>query len=130
MDPVTHGLFGATIYHIGFKRKAALWVLLVASVAPDIDFISRFWGADVLLRYHRGITHGILALFIVPIIIGVIFGYRKGFLYYTVLAFLAYAAHLVMDLMNQYGTRILSPLDWNQYSLDLMFIFDPYIIPS
>jgi inner membrane protein len=29
--------------------------------------------------------------------------------------------------MNQYGTRILSPLDWNQYSLDLMFIFDPYI---
>ena len=127
MDPVTHGLVGATIYNLGFKRRAAFWVLLTASVAPDLDYIARFWGTDVLLRYHRGITHGILALFIVPIIIGVLFGYRKGFIYYTFLAFLAYAAHLVMDLTNQYGTRILSPLDWNQYSLDLVFIFDPYI---
>jgi inner membrane protein len=32
-----------------------------------------------------------------------------------------------MDLTNQYGTRILSPLDWQQYSLDLTFIIDPYI---
>jgi len=127
MDPVTHGLVGATIYNLGFRRKAALWVLLIASVAPDIDYVTRFWGADVLLRYHRGITHGIICLFIVPIIIGVVFGYRKGFLYYTFLAFLAYTAHLLMDLMNQYGTRILSPLDWNQYSLDLVFIVDPYI---
>jgi len=127
MDPVTHGLFGATIYNLGFKRRAAFWVLLIASVAPDLDYVTRFWGTDVLLRYHRGITHGILALFGVPIIIGLLFGHRKGFFYYTFIAFLAYAAHLVMDLMNQYGIRILSPLDWNQYSLDLIFIFDPYI---
>jgi len=127
MDPVTHGLVGATIYNLGFKKKAAFWVLLVSSVAPDIDYITRFWGTDILLRYHRGITHGILALFFVPIIIGAIFGYRKGFFYYTFLAFIGYAAHLLMDLTNQYGTRILSPLDWYQYSLDLIFIFDPYI---
>lgn len=127
MDPITHGLVGATIYNLGFKRKAAFWVLLISSVAPDIDYITRFWGADMLLRYHRGITHGILALFFVPIIIGAILGYRKGFFYYTFLAFIGYATHLLMDLTNQYGTRILSPLDWYQYSLDLIFIFDPYI---
>lgn len=127
MDPITHGLAGATIYNLGFKKKAAFWVLLISSVAPDIDYITRFWGTDILLRYHRGITHGIIALFFVPIIIGAIFGYRKGFFYYTFLAFLGYAAHLFMDLTNQYGTRILSPLDWYQYSLDLIFIFDPYI---
>jgi inner membrane protein len=127
MDPVTHGLVGATIYNLGFKRKAAFWVLLIASVAPDLDYVTRLWGTDILLRYHRGITHGILALFMVPIIIGMVFGYRKGFIYYTFLAFIAYAAHLILDLTNQYGTRILSPLDWNQYSLDLVFIFDPYI---
>lgn len=127
MDPITHGLAGATIYNLGFKRKAAFWVLLLSSVAPDIDYITRFWGADVFLRYHRGISHGILALFILPIIIGVLFGYRKGFFYYTFLAFIGFAAHLFMDLVNQYGTRILSPLDWYQYSLDLIFIFDPYI---
>ncbi|OHE56989.1 MAG: hypothetical protein A2Z47_10710 [Thermodesulfovibrio sp. RBG_19FT_COMBO_42_12] len=127
MDPVTHSLAGATIANLGFKRKAAMWVLLLSSIAPDFDYITRLWGADIFLRYHRGITHGILALFIVPIIIGLIFGYRKGFFYYSSLAFFGYAAHLFMDLTNQYGTRILSPLDWEQFSLDLIFIIDPYI---
>jgi inner membrane protein len=127
MDPITHGLAGVTIYNLGFRRKTAMWVLLLSSIAPDFDYITRFWGTDIFLRYHRGITHGILALFVVPIIIGLIFGYRKGFLYYSFLSFLGYAAHLFMDLTNQYGTRILSPLDWQQYSLDLIFYIDPYV---
>jgi inner membrane protein len=127
MDPITHGLAGVTIYHLGFRRKHAIWVLLFSSIAPDFDYITRFWGMDIFLRYHRGITHGVLALFVVPIIIGFIFGYRKGFLYYFFIAFLGYGAHLFMDLTNQYGTRILSPLDWQQYSLNLTFIIDPYI---
>ncbi len=127
MDPVTHSLAGATICNLGFRRKLSMLVLILASIAPDFDYITRFWGIDVFLRYHRGISHGILFLFLVPLIIGLIFGLRKGFLYYSFIAFLGYAAHLLMDLTNQYGTRILSPFDWEQYSLDLTFIIDPYI---
>ncbi len=127
MDPITHSLAGATIYNLGFRRKAALWVLLLASITPDFDYITRFWGLDIFLRYHRGITHGILALFVVPLFLGILFGYKRGFLYYLFIAFLGYAGHLFMDLTSQYGTRILSPLDWEQYSLDLTFIVDPYI---
>lgn len=128
MDPITHALTGGVIKQLGFKRKAALAVLLISSLAPDLDYVSRFWGADVFLRYHRGITHGVAALFVVPIIIAIVVGYRKGFLYYFAIALLGYATHLLMDLTTQYGTRILSPLDWEQYSLDLTFIVDPYII--
>ena len=127
MDPITHGLAGATLGHLGFKRKAAFLVILLSALAPDIDYVTRLWGADIFLRYHRGITHGILALFLVPLIIGLVFGYKKGFFYYFFVAFLSYSAHLFMDLTTQYGTRILSPLDWEQYSLDLMFIIDPYV---
>lgn len=127
MDPITHALAGATIAKLGFKRKAAIWVLLLSSIAPDIDYITRFWGTDIFLRYHRGITHGILALFLFPAIIALIFGLKRGFFYYYFISFLGYGAHLLMDLTNQYGTRILSPLDWEQFSLDLMFIIDPYI---
>jgi inner membrane protein len=127
MDPVTHSLAGATICNLGFRRKLSMLVLILASIAPDFDYITRFWGMDVFLRYHRGITHGILFLFLGPLIIGLIFGLRKGFLYYSFIAFLGYAAHLLMDFTNQYGTRILSPFDWEQYSLDLTFIIDPYI---
>ena len=127
MDPITHGLAGTAIFNLGFRKHSAFWVLLLSSLAPDFDYITRLWGADVFLRYHRGITHGILALFIVPIIIGLIFGRKKNFLYSSFLAFLAYTVHLFMDLTTQYGTRILSPLDWHQYSLDLLFIIDPYV---
>src|SRR4030066_2568327 len=101
--------------------------LILSSTAPDFDYVTRFWGMDIFLRYHRGIPHGILFLFLVPMVIGLIFGPRKGFLYYFFIAFLGYSAHLFMDLNNQYGTRILSPLDWQQYSLDLTFIIDPSI---
>ena len=127
MDPITHGLTGVVLSNIGFKRKAVFWVSLLSSIAPDFDYVTRLWGPDVFLRYHRGITHGILALFIVPVIIGIIFGRKKDFFYYSFISFLAYAAHIFMDLTNQYGTRVLSPLDWQQYSLDILFIIDPYI---
>ncbi len=127
MDPLTHSLAGATISRLGFKRKASLWVLLIASVAPDLDYISRIWGPDMFLRYHRGITHGLLALLVIPLIIALIFGFRKGFFYYYFISFLGYGTHILMDLTNQYSTRILSPIDWNPYSLDITFIIDPYI---
>jgi inner membrane protein len=127
MDPITHALAGTAIKQLGFKRKAALGVLLISSLAPDIDYVTRFWGIDVFLRYHRGITHGVLALVLVPLVIALIFGFRKGFLYYLFISLLGYGTHLFMDLTNQYGTQILSPLDWERYSLDLSFIIDPYI---
>jgi inner membrane protein len=128
MDPVTHALTGAAINQLGFKRKASLAVLLISSLAPDLDYVTRFWGADVFLRYHRGITHGVAALFVVPIIIAIIFGHKNGFFYYFFISLLGYGTHLFMDLTTQYGTRIMSPLDWEPYSLDLTFIIDPYII--
>jgi inner membrane protein len=128
MDPVTHGFAGAAISYLGFRRRAALAVLVASAVAPDLDYLTRLCGADVFLTYHRGITHGVVALFLAPAVIGAAFSrVRKNFVYYYSLAFLGYGSHLFFDLMNQYGTRVLSPLDWRQYSLNLVFIMDPYI---
>jgi inner membrane protein len=127
MDPITHAFSGAVIHQLGFRRKAALFVLIFSAIAPDFDYITYLWGADVFLRYHRGITHGIPALIVFPVIMAFIFRKKGGFFYYYLVSFLGYGSHLFLDLTNQYGTRILSPLDWNQYSLDLTFIIDPYV---
>ena len=127
MDPVTHALSGVLIHRLGFRRKAALLVVLISAVAPDLDYVARFWGADALLQYHRGITHGILALAVFPLLMGIAFRNKGGFFYYYFVSILGYGAHLLLDLTNQYGTQILSPLDWNRYALDLTFIIDPYI---
>ena len=127
MDPLTHALSGIVIQQVGFRRKAALLVLVLSAVAPDIDYIARIWGPDVFLHYHRGITHGFLALAVFPAVMGFIFRNKGGFFYYYFLSFLGYGSHLLLDLTNQYGTQILAPLDWNRYALDLTFIIDPYI---
>ncbi|MBI5234117.1 MAG: metal-dependent hydrolase [Deltaproteobacteria bacterium] len=127
MDPITHAVSGMVIQQLGFRRKAALFVLVFSSMAPDLDYITRFWGTDVFLDYHRGITHGILALALFPLLMGAVFRTKGGFFYYYALSFLAYGVHLLLDLTTPYGTMILSPLDWTRYSLDLTFIIDPYI---
>lgn len=130
MDPVTHGLTGAVISNIFPKRKATLALMLIASLAPDVDYITRLWGLDIFLRYHRGLTHGVLSLILFSLFAGIITStiIRKGFFYYMMLSFTGYGIHLLMDLTNQYPTRILSPIDWSKYSLNLTFIIDPYII--
>jgi inner membrane protein len=130
MDPVTHSLTGYALSQFFSRKRSTLLLMVGASVAPDLDYITRFWGLDVFLRYHRGITHGVLALLVMPVIIGLLMRLWVGrrILYYSMLAFLGYGVHLLMDLTNQYPTRILSPLDWSKYSLNLTFIIDPYVV--
>lgn len=127
MDPVTHGLAGAVMKHLGFQRKRAMGVMVAASLAPDIDYLSRLGGTASFLEHHRGITHGIMALFLVPLSIAIVAGGRKDRAYYYFIGFLAYAFHLFLDLTNPYGVRILSPIDDRYFSLDLNFIIEPYI---
>ncbi len=129
MDPVTHGLTGALISNLFPRKKATLAMAVLASLAPDLDYISRLWGLDIFLRYHRGITHGIVALAVVPFLLGLMgrWSARKNLLFYSFLAYVCYGVHIAMDLTTQYPTRVLSPLDWTAYSLDLAFIIDPYV---
>ncbi|MCX8069847.1 MAG: metal-dependent hydrolase [Thermodesulfovibrionales bacterium] len=128
MDPITHSLAGIAIKQAFFNKKNITIVLVIlASILPDIDYITRFWGTDVLLRYHRGITHGILFVFILPIILAFIFKNQLGFLKSYLIAVVCYGIHIIFDLSNQYGTRALSPLDWNQYGLDINFIIEPWV---
>lgn len=127
MDPVTHGLAGAVMKHLGFQRKRAMGVMVSASLAPDIDYLSRLGGTASFLEHHRGITHSVFALFLVPLSIAILAGGRKDRGYYYCLGFLAYAFHIMLDLTNSYGVRILSPIDDRYFSLDLNFIIEPYV---
>jgi inner membrane protein len=61
-------------------------------------------------------------------LMGLAFRSRSGFLYNYGLSFLGYASHIGLDLTNQYGTRILSPLADTAYALDLTFIIDPFLL--
>lgn len=127
MDPVTHTLSGFVIGKTLTKNKILVITFLIFSLLPDMDILFRIHSAELFLYYHRGITHGILALFLLPLIPAFIFMRKIGFLKTFCFAFLGYGIHLLLDLTNQYGIKILSPFDWNSYNLSLTFIVDPYV---
>ncbi|PMP71803.1 MAG: hypothetical protein C0186_02900 [Thermodesulfovibrio aggregans] len=128
MDPVTHTLSGFVLGKTLSKNRLILAIILVSSLMPDIDILTRLYSKELFLMYHRGITHGIGALFLFPLLPGIIFRKKLGFLKAYCCSFIAYALHLFLDLTNQYGTKIFSPFDWNSYNLSLTFIIDPYVL--
>jgi inner membrane protein len=133
MDPLTHGMFGALLKGLGFGRKGALGTLIASSMLPDIDLITRLFGTEALLMYHRGITHSLFAAVLGPALVAYVVTWHKrgkGFIYFYALSFIGFALHVYMDLTTKYGVQLLSPLDDTFFSLYQVFILDPVITGS
>jgi len=128
MDPVTHSLTGFVLGKTISKNKIILITALIFSLLPDIDYILRIHSKELFFIYHRGITHGVLALFLLPIIPAIMLQKKIGFFKIYSVAFIAYGIHILFDLTNQYGTKILSPFDSTPYALSITFIIDPYVL--
>ncbi|MCS7203753.1 MAG: metal-dependent hydrolase [Thermodesulfovibrio sp.] len=128
MDPLTHSLTGFTLSKLITKKKILLFVLILSSLIPDIDVLLRIYNKELFLTYHRGVTHGVFALILFPLIPATLLYKKTGFLKTYFISFLGYLTHILLDLTNQYGTKILSPIDNTSYNLSLTFIVDPYIL--
>jgi inner membrane protein len=102
-------------------------------------------GDDFELYMRRGITHGILALFLLPLLLtaGVVLWHRwRGRLAdaqvpdespppfrpraILALAFLSVWSHPLLDWLNTYGVRLLMPFDSRWFYGDTLFIVDPW----
>lgn len=151
MDPLAHTLFGATLGEAGLKRRSryAMATLLIGSNLPDIDAVTGLWGDDFQLYMRRGYTHGILALFVLPLLLagcvalwhrwrtraggagragGTVAAdappFRPGVI--LGLALLATWLHPFFDWLNTYGVRLLMPFDQRWFYGDTLFIVDPW----
>jgi inner membrane protein len=144
MDPVTHTLVGASLAQAGLKKKTALGsaTLLIGANFPDIDVFAYFWGSETALGFRRGLTHGVLALAVLPLVLtGLILVWdravrrrrsgtpaapvRPGWV--LLLAALAIATHPLLDFLNVYGMRWLAPFSWTWFYGDALFIVDPWV---
>lgn len=128
MDPLTHALSGYALGKSLSSNKTLVLIFVIFSLLPDIDILLRLDSKELFLTHHRGITHGVLALLLLPLIAVIIFIKKLNPFKVYLAGFLGYLSHIVLDLTNQYGTKIFSPLDWNAYSLSLTFIVDPYVL--
>jgi inner membrane protein len=143
VDPLAHTLFGATLAEAGLKRRSryATATLVIGANLPDIDAVANVWGADVALHARRGMTHGVLAMLLLPLALaGAVWlwhrwrghrvaaadapPFRPGAL--VALAFLGVLSHPALDWLNTYGVRLLMPFDGRWFYGDTLFIIDPW----
>ena len=139
MDNLTHSLVGAVLGRMGLKHLSprAMPAMIIAASLPDIDsFVAPLFGTSSR-TFHRGFTHGIGGLIVMPILAAAIVmlweRLRPGKegrikLAGLILAcFFATLSHPLLDYLNTYGVRLLEPFSHRWFYGDTLFIMDPWI---
>ena len=138
MDPICHTLVGASLGATGLEKKTRYGraTLIIAANLPDIDVVSAFWGEAATVAFRRGLTHGLPALFILPVLLAVAMTLvsrlrakpgthqQPSFRWFLVLSLIGVATHPVLDSLNTYGMRWLMPFVDRWFYLDTLFIVD------
>ncbi len=133
MDNITHTLTGLMLSRAGLNRISpeATWVLLLAANAPDVDVSSALGGSLTYLHYHRHLTHSLLLLPVmaaacvlaVRLLARRPIAWKQAYL----VALVGVASHLLLDLTNIYGVRLLLPFSGHWFRLDITNVIDLWI---
>ena len=130
MDNLTHSLVGLFLARAGLKRFTARGtaIMILGANAPDFDAVSWFGGPTVYIQWHRHITHSLIAIpfmAILTVAIVRVLGRRAvRWLPAVMIAIVAVVSHLILDLTNVYGVRLLLPFSGNWFHWDLTPIID------
>ena len=133
MDNLCHTLAGAALGHAGLRRMTPLGsaTLIIAANLPDVDVLS-FAGSMPWVAFRRGWTHGVLAQAVLPVALaGVMFAIarRRGarFAPLMLLSYVGVLSHVALDLLNNYGVRLLMPFSNRWFYGDSVFIIDVWL---
>jgi inner membrane protein len=133
VDNLCHTLVGAACGEAGLKRRTALGsvTLMIAANLPDIDVLVFATGMPSV-AFRRGWTHGVLAQALLPIALAavvVMVGRRRGarFAPLLLLSYVGVLSHVALDLLNNYGVRLLMPFSGRWFYGDAVFIVDIWI---
>lgn len=141
MDTGSHLLLGVTlaglahatpiVAHDPALGQALMIATVVGSHAPDFDTVARLRGISAYIRFHRGITHSIPALFIWPFVISLslagAFGLMGNFGVLYLWTLLAVVFHVFLDMLNAYGVQCIRPFSRRWIHLDVLAIFEPLL---
>jgi inner membrane protein len=133
MDPITHGLLGATVAKTTMWRRVPSGLGTIGALgamAPDIDVLI-FSPNDPTVGwlYHRHFTHSLLLVPLVGLLAALPFlalkryaGYRGAVI---AAAIIGCATHTMLDSLTNYGTQQLWPFADTRVTWDAMPIVDP-----
>lgn len=103
---------------------------IIGSQAPDFDAVTKFIGGNTsYIKHHRGITHSLPALFIWPTFIALLLllFFPVNYLTLWTWIFISITVHILLDILNSYGTQALKPISDKWFTLNIINIFDPFI---
>lgn len=133
MDPITHGLLGATVAKTTMWRRIPHGVGIIGATGammPDIDvLIFSPNDATVGWLYHRHFTHSFLFIPLIGLLAALPFLALKRFKDYRgavlLAAIIGCATHTMLDSLTNYGTLQLWPFADTRVTWDAMPIVDP-----
>jgi inner membrane protein len=149
MDNLTHTMAGALLAECGLKRTSRLAypALLIGANLPDVDILSyAFGGAVAALGFRRGWTHGVLAMVVLPVLLALLLvtwdrwrrqrssvaqrasSAPEPLRPLIGVAALGILSHPLLDLVNNYGVRLLMPFSDRWFYGDAIWIVDPWIL--
>lgn len=135
MDSITQAALGGVVGELVLGRKIGggkgmLWGILFGTF-PDLDVFLKFGREGIeLLRWHRGISHSLLFIVLIPLLLAkpLSFLHRKRGLSSSRAAwfiFLAWGTHVLIDVFTGYGTQIFEPFSDQRVSMNNIAIVDP-----
>jgi len=144
MDNVCHTLVGAALGRAGLSRRTRFGAatLMIAANLPDLDVLVFVTGTPPV-AFRRGWTHGVVAQLVLPIALTAVVAFVASrrtprvhgdtspmplsVRWLFLLSIIGVSSHLFLDYLNNYGVRLLSPIDWRWFYGDAVFIIDPWL---
>jgi len=102
--------------------------MILAANAPDFDVVCWVGGSASYIHWHRNITHSLIAIPFMALLSVAIVRWvgRKEvrWLAAFLIAMVAVASHLILDLTNVYGVRLLLPFSGRWFHWDITPVVD------
>ena len=135
MDPVTHGLVGATSAQLFSDKdtfRTASFIGFIAALAPDLDvFLGSASNPLLTLELHRQFTHSFIFIPFGALIVSLILWFfvkkRISFKHTYLFSLLGYSTAGLMDYITSYGVYLFWPFLDERYALNIVSVFDPLL---
>lgn len=133
MDPVTHGLIGATAsqtFASKTKIRAAALTGFLSAMVADLDvFIMNPVDPLLNLEMHRQFTHSLIFIPLGALLAALLVWWfvkkRLSFKETYLFALAGYATAGIADTFTSYGVKLLWPFVDERYAFNLISVFDP-----
>ncbi len=128
-------MVGLYLARTGFRELTpqGTAILMLAANAPDFDVVSLLGGSETYIVWHRHFTHSLIAMPFMALLTVVIVWLlsvrvwgREPLRWWNafLIALLGVASHLLLDLTNVYGVRLLLPFSGQWFHWDIAPIVD------